>query len=85
MRRTVEDSSPSVRAATSVCRRADIHDGPEHRLIERRFPLFANRIVYWHIDDIEFMQPSIALAMIDDQVRRLLLSLGSQARQPAVE
>jgi len=53
----------------------------EHRpLIERRFPQFANGIVYWHIHDIELMQPSIALAMIDDQVRDLLLTLGSQAR-----
>jgi protein-tyrosine phosphatase len=58
----------------------------EHRpLIERRFTQFADRVVYWHIDDIEFMQPSIALAMIDDQVQSLLLSLGSQARSPAVE
>jgi protein-tyrosine phosphatase len=53
----------------------------EHRpLIERRFPQFANRVVYWHIHDIEFMQPSMALAMIDDQVQELLLTLGSQAR-----
>ena len=53
----------------------------EHRsLIERRFPQFADRVVYWHIHDIDFMQPSIALAMIDDQVKGLLLSLGSQAR-----
>jgi protein-tyrosine phosphatase len=46
----------------------------------RRFPQFANRVVYWHIHDIEFMQPSMALAMIDDQVQELLLTLGSQAR-----
>ena len=53
----------------------------EHRpLIERRFPQFANRVVYWHIHDIEFMQPSMALAMIDDQVQELLQTLGSQAR-----
>jgi protein-tyrosine phosphatase len=53
----------------------------EHRpLIGRRFPQFADRIVYWHVDDVEFMEPSIALAMIDDQVKSLLLSFGSQAR-----
>jgi protein-tyrosine phosphatase len=53
----------------------------EHRpLIERRFPQFADRVVYWHVDDIEFLQPSIALAMIDDQVKILLLSIGSPAR-----
>jgi len=53
----------------------------EHRpLIERRFPQFADRIVYWHVDDVEFLQPSIALAMIDDQVNSLLLSLRSEVR-----
>jgi hypothetical protein len=35
---------------------------------------------HWHIHGIEFMQRSIALAMIDDQVQDLLLTLGSQAR-----
>jgi protein-tyrosine phosphatase len=48
----------------------------EHRpLIERRFPEVANRVTYWHIDDIEFAHPSIALATIDDHVCELILTL----------
>jgi protein-tyrosine phosphatase len=48
----------------------------EHRpLIERRFPEAAHRVTYWHVDDIEFAHPSIALAMIDDHVRELISTL----------
>jgi protein-tyrosine phosphatase len=53
----------------------------EHRpLIERRFPQFADRVVYWHVHDIEFMQPSLALAMIDDQINGLILTLSSRTQ-----
>ena len=53
----------------------------EHRpYIERRFPEAADRVTYWHVDDIAFAHPSIALAMIDDRVDELILSLG---RPPA--
>jgi protein-tyrosine phosphatase len=52
----------------------------EHRpLIERRFPDVAHRVTYWHVDDIEFAHPSLALAMIDDQVRELILALGPRS------
>ena len=45
----------------------------EHRpLIERRFPEVAERILYWHVDDIDFAPPSSALPMIDDLVRELI-------------
>jgi protein-tyrosine phosphatase len=48
----------------------------EHRpLIERRFPEVADRVRYWHVDDVEFAPPSIALAMIDDHVRELISTL----------
>jgi protein-tyrosine phosphatase len=48
----------------------------EHRpLIERRFPEFATKVTYWNVDDIEFAPPSIALAMIDIQVRELIAAL----------
>jgi protein-tyrosine phosphatase len=48
----------------------------EHRpLIERRFPEIADRVTYWHVDDIEFADPSIALAMIDDHVHELISQL----------
>ncbi|UGY14278.1 hypothetical protein [Bradyrhizobium septentrionale] len=48
----------------------------EHRpLIERRFPEAAGRVTYWHVDDIDFALPSVALAMIDDRVRELVSAL----------
>ena len=48
----------------------------EHRpMIERRFPEVANRVTYWHVDDIEFANPSIAIAMIDNHVRELIAML----------
>ena len=51
----------------------------EHRpMAERRFPLLAARIEYWHVDDIEFAQPEVALAMIDHAVEELILRLRRQ-------
>jgi protein-tyrosine phosphatase len=48
----------------------------EHRpMIERRFPELAGRVRYWHVDDIEFVEPRVALAMIDDHVRELIAML----------
>ena len=48
----------------------------EHRpLIERRFPEVARSVTYWNVDDVEFAPPSVALAMIDRQVRDLIATL----------
>jgi protein-tyrosine phosphatase len=48
----------------------------EHRpMIEQRFPEVANRVSYWHVHDIEFADPSIALALIDEHVRELISTL----------
>jgi protein-tyrosine phosphatase len=48
----------------------------EHRpLIERRFPRVASRVTYWHVDDIEFVHPSIALAQIHNHVSELITTL----------
>ena len=48
----------------------------EHRpLIERRFPEVAKSVVYWKVEDIALAAPSVALAMIDDQIRELLSEL----------
>jgi protein-tyrosine phosphatase len=72
-----------VRAPTP-CVLADFHDADlvvalkeaEHRpLIEQRFPEVANSVTYWHVDDIEFAPPSIALPMIDAHVRELIAAL----------
>jgi protein-tyrosine phosphatase len=49
----------------------------EHRsIVEQRFPDAASRVSYWHIDDVAFTHPSIALAIIDDRVDELISSLG---------
>jgi hypothetical protein len=51
----------------------------EHRpMIERRFPELGDRITYWDVDDVELAPPSEALAMIDNLVEELILTL----RQP---
>jgi protein-tyrosine phosphatase len=48
----------------------------EHRpVIEQRFPEAASRVTYWHVDDIGFAHPSIALAMIDEQIDQLISTL----------
>jgi protein-tyrosine phosphatase len=54
----------------------------EHRpLIERRFPEMAERVRYWHVDDVDVAKPAIALALIDRLVEDLLSSL-SDAQVP---
>jgi len=48
----------------------------EHRpFVEQRFPEAASRVTYWHVDDIGFAHPSIALAMIDEHVGQLISTL----------
>jgi protein-tyrosine phosphatase len=50
----------------------------EHRpMLDRRFPEAADKVRYWHVDDIEFAHPADALAMIDVHVRELILMLRS--------
>ena len=70
--------------APMPCVLADFHDAhlvialkeAEHRpLIEQRFPEVAGGVTYWHVDDIEFAPPSIALPMIDAHVRELIAAL----------
>lgn len=48
----------------------------EHRpMIAQRFAGVAHRVEYWDVDDIEFLDPKIALAKIDDLVGLLIRSL----------
>lgn len=73
-----------IMRAPTPCVLTDFHDAhfvialkeTEHRpLIEQRFPEVAGRVTYWHVDDIEFAPPSIALPMIDAHVRDLIGAL----------
>ena len=53
----------------------------EHRpMIERRFPDIVNRIEYWDVDDIEFVDPATALSRIDELVARLIRNLQAKPR-----
>ena len=48
----------------------------EHRpLMNKRFPNWESRILYWEIGDLELMQPSKALTLIDAQVGALVAAL----------
>lgn len=45
----------------------------EHRpLVDRRFAEMADRVTYWHVDDIGVAKPVHAIAMIDRLVRDLI-------------
>lgn len=53
--------------------------GTEHRpMIERRFAGAADRVQYWDVDDIEYLDPAMALAKIDEQVALLIATLQSR-------
>ena len=42
--------------------------------MSERFPGWESRIQYWGIGDVAFVQPNMALALIEAQVERLLAS-----------
>jgi protein-tyrosine phosphatase len=70
------DPQPCSLADFAQARRVIALKEAEHRpLIERRFPEIADRVVYWHVDDVEFAHPTVALAMIDEHVRDLVSKL----------
>ncbi len=49
----------------------------EHRpMMKRLFPGWADRIVYWHIHDIDVEPPAAALPQIDVEMIRLVERLG---------
>jgi protein-tyrosine phosphatase len=52
----------------------------EHRpLLEARFPAWAGRVEYWHIDDLEDVPAGQALPQIERRVRALLDRLTVEA------
>ena len=45
----------------------------EHRaMMMDKFPLWADRIEYWHIDDIDCAPPHEALPILEEKVRELV-------------
>ena len=52
----------------------------EHRpMIEHRFTDVAHRVEYWDVDDIEYLDPQIALGKIDELVGLLITRLQIRA------
>jgi protein-tyrosine phosphatase len=52
----------------------------EHRpLVLSRFPAFAEHVEFWHVDDVGDAPPSVALPLIERNVRELLQRLKTQA------
>ena len=46
-------------------------------LMTEQFPDWANRVEYWHIDDLDCAEPEEALPLLETQVRRLVDRLGN--------
>jgi protein-tyrosine phosphatase len=55
----------------------------EHRpLLARRYPLWPDRVEYWHIDDLDRAAPEDALAEIDREIRDLVQRLSRNGHGP---
>ena len=56
----------------------------EHRpMMAEQFPLWADQVEYWHIDDIDCAQPEEALPVLDEHVRALVAKLGDSKASAA--
>ena len=55
----------------------------EHRpMVEARFPEWAARVRYWHVDDIPLVPADRALAQIEPLVRDLVQELAASSPVP---
>ncbi|HEX9785927.1 MAG TPA: low molecular weight phosphatase family protein [Opitutaceae bacterium] len=58
----------------------------EHRaMMRQQFPAWEDRIVYWHVHDLDAAGPEEALPEIEERVLRLLDDLGSSAHVSSEE
>lgn len=54
----------------------------EHRpLLAERFPLWTDRVDYWHIDDVDYAAAETALALLEQNVIRLIKQLDRGGRR----
>jgi len=54
----------------------------EHRaMMTEQFPLWANSVEYWHVDDLDCAEPEEALPILDEQVRALVERLHGDGGQ----
>jgi len=49
-----------------------------HPLMTRKFPDWTERVEYWHVHDIDYATPDMALPQIEDAVRKLLDGLANR-------
>jgi protein-tyrosine phosphatase len=42
-----------------------------------RHPVWVEKVVFWHVHDIDFATPDVALPQIEDQVLELIAGLAS--------
>lgn len=53
----------------------------EHRpLMAERHPTWVQHVVFWHVHDIDFATPDVALPQIEEQVLALIAGLASSNR-----
>jgi protein-tyrosine phosphatase len=51
----------------------------EHRpLISAQFPAWADRVEYWHVDDLDCAGPEEAIPLLEERVRELVERLAGQ-------
>ena len=51
----------------------------EHRqMMREQFPLFVDRVEYWHVDDLDCAEPEEALPVLEDRVRALVARLSER-------
>jgi protein-tyrosine phosphatase len=56
----------------------------EHRpLLRKRHPDWEQRVEYWHVDDLDFAPPEVALSEIERQVQALAQRLGDLQQRVA--
>jgi protein-tyrosine phosphatase len=54
----------------------------EHRqMMQEQFPLFADQIEYWQIDDVDCAGSEEALPVLEDRLRKLVERLSNQKAQ----
>ena len=68
----------TVDALKSADRVIALHDGEHRPLMQERFPDWAHRIDFWDVEDVEFMQPGLALARLDKQLDDLVRTLAAE-------
>lgn len=49
-----------------------VKEAEHRRLLQNLFPFWADRVEYWHVDDLDCAEPEEALTALEDRVRALV-------------